>query len=137
MALKEIIRPEGMSPPFAPYSLGVKAGNLIFTHGVMALDEEGRVVGHGNIAVQAKQVIENLQRILNAGGADLEDVVMVQVFLTDFSNYEVMNQVYAQFFGNNPPARFTVGCSLCKPELLVEMAAIAAIGSEVVSNRES
>jgi reactive intermediate/imine deaminase len=128
MSIKEIISPQGMAAPFAPYSPAVKAGNMIFTHGVMPLDEEGNVVGVGNVSRQTEQVIDNLRTLLAVGGADLDSIVMMQVFLTDFRNYEAMNRAYARQFPHNPPARYTIGCQLCKPELLVEMAAIAVVG---------
>ena len=127
MLKREVVNPKGMAPPFAPYSLGIKAGNLIFTHGVMPLDASGKVVGVGNVALQTERVIKNLQTLIEEAGGNLGDIVMVQVFLTDFRNYDLMNQVYAKYFADEPPARYTVACGLCKPELLVEMAAIAFI----------
>jgi len=125
MSKRKVVTPRAMAAPFAPYSLGIKAGNLFFTHGVMPLDEAGKVVGVGNIEIQTERVINNLQILIEAAGGDLDNIVMMQVFLTDFRNYDLMNQVYSKYFRDEPPARYTIACGLCKPELLVEMAAIA------------
>jgi len=124
---KRII-PKGSPPPLAPYSPGMKAGNMVYTSGTLALNAEGKVVGVGDVAMQTEQVIRNIRDVLSAAGASLKDIVMVQIFLTDFDSYGAMNEVYAKYFSENSPARYCVKCELVKPEFLVEMAAVAVIG---------
>lgn len=124
----ERIIPKGSSPPLAPYSPGMKAGNTVYISGTLALNAKGELVGEGDVAAQTEQVIQNIRDVLEAAGAGLQDVVMMNVFLTDFNDYGAMNKVYAKYFGEKPPARYCVKCELVKPEFLVEIAAIAAVG---------
>ena len=125
----ERIIPKGSPPPLAPYSPGMKVGNAVYVAGTLALNVKGELVGKGDVAAQTEQVIQNIRDVLEAAGAGLQDIVMIDVFLADFNNYAVMNKVYAKYFGGNPPARYCVKCELVKPEFLVEMAAIAAVSS--------
>ena len=120
--------PKGSLPPVAPYSPGMKAGNTVYVAGTIALNTKGELVGEGDVAAQTEQVIQNIRDVLEAAGAGLQDIVMTNVFLTDFNNYGAMNKVYAKYFGEKPPARYCVKCELVKPEFLVEIAAIAAVG---------
>jgi len=124
----ERIIPKGSPPPLAPYSPGMKAGNTVYVAGTLALNTKGELVGEGDVAAQTEQVIQNIRDVLETVGASLQDVVMMNVFLTDFNNYGAMNKVYAKYFGEKPPARYCVKCELVKPEFLVEIAAIAAVG---------
>jgi aminoacrylate peracid reductase len=124
----EPIIPKGSPPPIAPYSPGMKAGNTVYVSGSVAMDADGKVVGVGDVAAQTEKTIQNIRDVLEAAGASLQDVVMVQIFLTDFDHYKPMNEVYAKYFGKNPPARFCVKSDLVLPELLIEIAAIAVIG---------
>lgn len=125
----ERIIPKGSPPPLAPYSPGMKVGNAVYVAGTVALNVKGELVGKGDVAAQTEQVIQNIRDVLETAGVGLQDIVMINVFLTDFNNYAVMNKVYAKYFSGNPPARYCVKCELVKPEFLVEMAAIAAVSS--------
>ena len=125
----ERIIPKGSPPPLAPYSPGMKVGNAVYVAGTVALNVKGELVGKGDVAAQTEQVIQNIRDVLETAGAGLQDIVMINIFLTDFNNYAVMNKVYAKYFSGNPPARYCVKCELVKPEFLVEMAAIAAVSS--------
>ena len=124
----ERIIPKGSPPPLAPYSPGTKVGNTVYVAGTVALSAQGELVGKGDIKAQTEQVVQNIRDVLEAAGAGLDDVVMTQVFLTDFGNYAAMNEVYGKYFGQNPPARYCVKCDLVRPAFLVEIAAIAVIG---------
>ena len=124
----ERIIPKGSPPPMAPYSPGIKADNTVYVAGTLALDAKGELVGKGDIKIQTEQVIQNIRGILEAAGASLDDVVMTNVFLTDFDNYAAMNEVYGKYFSQKPPARYCVKCDLVRPAFLVEIAAIAVIG---------
>lgn len=124
---RQPIIPKGSAPPLAPYSPGAKAGKLICTSGVLALDADGKLIGAGDVGAQTRYVLEAIKRILEAGGATLDDVVQNQIFLTDMKDYAAMNKVYAEFFPKNPPARYCVQAPLVKPEFLVEIASLAVI----------
>lgn len=126
MARQPVI-PKGSAPPLAPYSPGAKAGNILCTSGVLALDAEGKLIGAGDVGAQTRYVLESIRRILEAGGATLDDVVQNQIFLTDMKDYAAMNKVYGEFFPKGPPARYCVQAPLVKPEFLVEIASLAVI----------
>lgn len=123
----ERIFPKGAPPPIAPYSPGMKVGNTVYVSGTVSMDADGNVVGVGDITAQTEKTIQNIKDVLEAAGAGLEDVVMVKIFLTDFNHYKPMNEVYAKYFGKNPPARYCVQSELVLPELLIEIAAVAVI----------
>jgi aminoacrylate peracid reductase len=122
--------PKGAPPPLAPYSPGYKAGDTVYTCGVLALDPNGTLIGVGDVALQTRTVLNSIQNILKAAGATLQDVVMNQIYLKDLGDYAAMNKVYAEYFPKNPPARLCVGVALVKPEFLVEIAAIAVISKK-------
>ncbi len=124
---RQPIIPKGSAPPLAPYSPGAKAGNILCTSGVLALDAEGKLIGAGDVGTQTRYVLEAIRRILEAGGATLDDIVQNQIFLADMKDYAAMNKVYGEFFPKSPPARFCVQTPLVKPEFLVEIASLAVI----------
>lgn len=108
-----------------PYSQAVIAGDLVFTAGAIALDPEtGELVGD-DVTAQTGQVIRNLEGVLEEAGSSLYQVVKTTVFLTDMKNFAEMNAVYAEFFGENPPARSTVEVGPLARGALVEIEAIA------------
>jgi reactive intermediate/imine deaminase len=125
---KIALQPSSMSVPMAPYVPGTKRGSFVFTAGQVALDSEGKLVGQGDVGAQTQQALQNLKAVLAEGGATLDDVMKTTVFLADIKDFSGMNEVYAEFFGDSKPARSTVQAALARPELLVEIEAIALIG---------
>lgn len=110
-----------------PYSQGICAGHLVFTAGQIGLEPaSGRLV-EGGIEVQTRQVLNNLKAILEAAGASLTDVVKTTVFLVDMADFKAMNAVYAEFFGQQPPARSTVQVSGLPLGARVEIEAVAVM----------
>ena len=110
-----------------PYSQGICAGHLVFTAGQIGLEPaSGRLV-EGGIEVQTRQVLNNLKAILEAAGASLTDVVKTTVFLVDMADFKAMNAVYAEFFGQQPPARSTVQVSGLPLGARVEIEAVAVV----------
>lgn len=110
-----------------PYSQGVKVGNFLFVSGQVPLDPQTGNLVEGGIAKQVTQVIDNLESVLKAGGADLSKVVRVDIFLTDLSNdFPIVNEIYSsRFIGSVKPARQTVEVSKLPMEALVEMSCVA------------
>jgi 2-iminobutanoate/2-iminopropanoate deaminase len=93
-----------------PYAQGVLVGNTLYLAGQIALDpESGEMVGGGDIEAETRKVMENLGAVLDAAGFGFDQVVQSQVFLVDLDDFAAMNQVYAGYFGEIPPARATVG----------------------------
>ena len=113
-----------------PYSQAIRAGNLLFTSGQIALHPETQQVVPGGIAEQAEQVFANLKAILAAGGSSFEKVVKATVFLKNFDDFAAMNAVYAEHLaaaGALPPARTTVEVSRLPKDVLVEIDLVAVV----------
>ena len=119
------IVPKGSAPPLAPYSPGTKAGNAVYVSGTLALDSAGNVVGKGDVKAQTRHVLQTIKSVLEAAGGSLKDVTFNHIFLSDLSGYAAMNEVYREYFPENPPARYCIRADLVKPEFLVEIASIA------------
>ena len=123
----EAIIPEGSAPPLAPYSPGVKVGETVYVSGVLSMDGNGNIVGLKDIKKQTRQVIETIKSVVETAGGSLSDIAFNQIFLADLSDYADMNEVYAEYFPNNPPARYCIRADLVKPEFLVEISSTAHI----------
>ena len=110
-----------------PYSQGVVSGGLLFTAGQIALDPASGTIVEGDITVQTRRVLSNLEAILTAAGARWTDVVKTTVFLQDMGDFAKMNEVYAQMLGSARPARSTVQVSALPRGVLVEIEAVASV----------
>jgi 2-iminobutanoate/2-iminopropanoate deaminase len=123
-------RVEGLPEPFSHYTDVVRAGDLLFVSGCVALDAGGNLVGEGDVVAQTRQVFENIGLCLAAAGASFADVVKVTTFLTDIGDRARINPVRQEFFGDARPASTLVEVSaLVLPEFLVEVEAVAVIPS--------
>jgi 2-iminobutanoate/2-iminopropanoate deaminase len=111
-----------------PYSQGVIAAGLLFTAGQIALDPTTGTVVDGDVVVQTRRVLANLEAILFAAGAQWTDVVKTTVFLQDMADFARMNEVYSEVLGDARPARSTVQVSALPRGVLVEIEAVAAVG---------
>jgi 2-iminobutanoate/2-iminopropanoate deaminase len=127
MPKKKVIIPKGGAKPLAPYSPGVRVGEFVYTSGQVALDPSTGKLVEGGVAAQAKQALKNLQAVLEAAGACLEDVVKTTVFLTDMNDYGPVNEVYGEFFTSDPPARSAVAVAALPIGALVEIEAVAVV----------
>lgn len=116
-------QPDGVVKPKAPYSPVVADGDLVFTAGQVGFDEHGDLVP-GGIEAQTRRALENLAACLRAVGCQLADVLKVNAFLADLSDFKAYNAVYTEFFHEPYPARTTVGAAL-PGELRVEIEAVA------------
>lgn len=122
---REVVFTEKAPRPVGPYSQAIKVGGWIFVAGQVAIDPStGKVVG-GDIRVQTRRVLENVREILAAAGASLKDVVKVTVSLTRPEDFAAMNEVYREFFSENPPARATVVTRMVNDAFLIEIDVIA------------
>jgi reactive intermediate/imine deaminase len=125
MAMKrEVIRPAGAAPARVPISPAIKAGDMVYTSGMLGVDASGRLVA-GGIEAQTRQVLENLKAALEAAGSSLSRTVKATVFITDRRLFGGMNEVYRQYFPADPPARSTVECALMLEGALVEIELVA------------
>ncbi|MCA6121263.1 pyrimidine utilization protein C [Bradyrhizobium sp. WSM 1704] len=119
------INPVGSAAPLAPYSAGVRAGNAVYVSGVLPIAADGQTVGIGDVRTQTRHVLQRIEAVINAAGGTMADVAMNSIFLKDLNDYQAMNEVYAEFFPGDPPARFCIRADLVKSEFLVEIASVA------------
>jgi len=124
----EPINPPQFPDPIAPYSAGAKAGNTVYVSGVLALGEGGMVLHVGDAAAQTRHILDVIAITLEAAGATMADVAMNHIFLKNLNDYAAFNQVYAQYFPGDKPARYCIRADLVKPDCLVEIASVAHIG---------
>jgi reactive intermediate/imine deaminase len=112
-----------------PYCQAVVAGEWVYCSGQLALDpDRGEMVGEGDVEAETRQVLRNLDAILNEAGTSRGDVVKATVYLTDMNEFSKMNQVYAEFFeGLVPPARATVQVAALPKGAQVEIDFIARL----------
>jgi len=105
--MKERIQPAQGPAAVGPYSAGIRCGDLIFVSGQLYVTKDGKLLD-GSIEEQTDQVLRNVQSVLQAAGADLNDVVKATVYLTDMSHFLKFNSAYAKHFSEPCPARETV-----------------------------
>jgi 2-iminobutanoate/2-iminopropanoate deaminase len=125
---KSVIFTQNAPSPIGPYSQGNSAsGSFVFTAGQIALDPQtGQLVGN-DIKTQTRQVFNNLKAIFEQAGTSLSNVVKTSVFLKDMNDFAGMNEVYAEFFPSNYPARTTVEVARLPKDAKVEIEAIAVL----------
>lgn len=127
--VRDVVKVEGVAPPAGHYSHGVMAaGRLLFVAGQTAIDHNGNLVGGDDAAAQARQVLVNLQRVIEAAGGRMGDVARTTLYLTRLEDRGPVGEVRREFFPSPPPANtLLVVSSLAQPELLVEIDAIVPI----------
>ena len=125
--MKEIISTDKAPAAIGPYSQAVKVGNLIFTSGQIPIDPATNTLVTGGIEVQARRVMENVKAILSARGAGMDNIVKTVVFIKDMNDFAKVNEIYAEYFTGNYPARSCVEVARLPKDVLIEMEAIAEI----------
>ena len=127
MPKKEVIIPEGGAKPLAPYSPGIRVGPFVYTAGQVGLDPATGELVQGGVQAETRQALNNLRKILEAAGSDLAHVIKTTVFLNDINDYGPMNEVYGEFFTNDPPARSALEVGKLPIGAQVEIEAVAVI----------
>ncbi|MDR3176641.1 MAG: Rid family detoxifying hydrolase [Desulfovibrio sp.] len=122
--MKKEIRAENAPRPGGPYAQGIKAGGRIYVSGQRPARPSDNSIPP-DFPSQVRQCLDNVRAVLEAGGASLEDVVQVGVFLTDLDNFSAFNDIYSSYFKPPHPARTTVGCAL--RGIMVEINAVAEL----------
>jgi 2-iminobutanoate/2-iminopropanoate deaminase len=125
--MREIIATEKAPKAVGPYSQAIRFANLVFVSGQIPLDPKSGAIVGGDIEVQAKQVLENLQAIVEASGMGLENVLKCTCFLQNMEDFAKFNSVYATYFADVLPARETVEVSRLPKDVLVEISAICGV----------
>ena len=127
MTEKAVVRTEEAPAPFqgAPYSQAIRAGDLVFVSGQLALTPGSHEIVGDTIEEQTELVFRNLRAILEEAGSSLDRIVKTTVYLTDLGNFQGMNEVYRTHVGDSPPARATLEVSALPSGALVEIEAVA------------
>jgi len=122
---KNVISTKHAPAAIGPYSQATKAAGLIFVSGQIPIDPATGAVVEGGIEAQTERALKNIEAILHAAGAKIEDVVKTTVYLADLSDFAAMNEVYARFFSAGAPARATVQVARLPKDALIEIEAVA------------
>ena len=121
----EAIKMEGAPAAIGPYSQAIRIGGILFCSGQIALDPNTGEIVKGGIEAETRQVMENLGAVLEAAGMDYSNVVKATVYVSDLNDYAAMNQVYATYFKDTPPAREAVEVSKIAKDAKLEISFIA------------
>lgn len=125
--MRERVQTENAPAAIGPYSQAIKAGGFVFVSGQIPLDPQTGQFVSGGIAEQTVRVLKNLAAVLEASGSSLNQVVKTTVFLADMKEFTGMNEVYAEFFPDPPPARATVAAAGLPRDARVEIEAVALV----------
>ncbi|WP_258359184.1 RidA family protein [Moorella sulfitireducens (nom. illeg.)] len=127
MAFKNVIATEDAPAAIGPYSQAIKFGNIIFTSGQIPIDPVSGQVVEGGLAAQVARVMANLQAVLAAAGAGLDDVVKTTLYIKDMNDFSTINEIYGRYFTKEPPARSCVEVARLPKDVLVEIEAVAVV----------
>lgn len=125
--MKKIVKTDKAPAPVGPYNQAIITGNLVFTAGQIAIDPETGSIPEDNVEEQTRRVIKNLEAVLSEAGTSLANVIKTTVFLKNMDDFAAMNEVYAEFFPENSPARSAVEVSRLPKDVLVEIECVAAL----------
>ncbi len=125
--MKEIITTENAPGAIGPYSQAIKIENMVFCSGQIPIDPQTGEFVSEDTAEQTRQVLKNLSAVLEAAGTNLNNVVKTTVFLADMNDFAAMNDIYAEFFSENKPARATIQAARLPKDAQVEIECIAVI----------
>jgi 2-iminobutanoate/2-iminopropanoate deaminase len=123
--MRNIIATDHAPKAIGPYSQAIKAAGLLFTSGQVAIDPATQQVIAGDVSAQTDRVLKNLDAILKAAGTSMDKVLRCTVFLKNMGDFAAMNEVYARYFTQEPPARSTVEVARLPKDVLVEIDVIA------------
>jgi 2-iminobutanoate/2-iminopropanoate deaminase len=125
--LKEPVTTTQAPAALGPYSQAIRAGGFVYVSGQVPIDPETGEFVAGGIAEQTERVLKNVAAVLKAAGSSLDKVVKTTVFLADMNEFGAMNEVYAKFFTEAPPARATVQAARLPRDARVEIEAVALV----------
>ena len=123
--MKDVISTEKGPKAIGPYSQAIRANGLVFISGQVAFDPGTGQLVEGDVAQQTARVLENLKAIAEEAGSSLDKAVRATVFLKDMNDFTAMNEVYARYFPQHPPARATVEVARLPRDARVEIDLIA------------
>ena len=127
MAALVPVHPAGAAPAKGPYSPAMRAGQLLFVSGQIAVRPDGAPMADADLELQTRQCLANLRSVLEAGGATLADVAKVTVYMSEPDGWPTVNRVYAEAFGDHRPARAIVPVAAFPGGFKVEIDAVAVL----------
>ncbi len=122
---KRVIKTEQAPPAIGPYSQAIVGNGLVFAAGQIPLDPRTGQLVPGDVRVQTRRVLDNLKAVLEAAGSSMDKVVKTTVFLCTLNDFGAMNEIYGEYFRENPPARATVQVAKLPRDAAVEIEAVA------------
>ncbi|MGD1097471.1 MAG: RidA family protein [Bryobacteraceae bacterium] len=125
--MKKIISTDYAPRAIGPYSQAVVSNGFAFLSGQIAIDPATNQLIEGDVAAQTERVLENLKAVLTAAGSSLPQVLKTTVFLKDMGDFVKMNEVYARYFSEKPPARATVEAARLPRDVSVEIECVAVV----------
>ncbi|MFC1553899.1 Rid family detoxifying hydrolase [candidate division KSB1 bacterium] len=127
--MRKVIQTNSAPAPVGTYNQGIviDPGKLLFTAGQIAIDPKTNEVVAGNVETQTRLVLNNLKEVLLAAGTDMENMVKVTVFMTDLQHFATVNEVFTEFFPENPPARSAFQVSALPKGVDIEIEGVALI----------
>ncbi|MGR9099327.1 MAG: RidA family protein [Gammaproteobacteria bacterium] len=128
---KEIIDTVQAPQAIGTYSQAVKVGHTVYLSGQIPLDPETMTLVEGDIAAEIRRVLDNLTAVAKAAGGSLENIVKLNVYLTDLSNFPIVNEIMGKYFDEPYPARAAIGVSALPKDAGVEMDAIMVVEQQV------
>lgn len=121
----EAVRTDRAPKAIGPYEQALKVDGWVFTSGQIPLDPKSGTMVEGGIAAQTRQVLENLRAVLEAAGTSMSRVVKTTVYMTNLADFQNMNEVYAEYFPQDKPARSTIGVAALPRGAMIEIDVVA------------
>ena len=122
---REAVRTDRAPKAIGPYEQALKVDGWVFTSGQIPLDPKSGTMVEGGIGAQTRQVLDNLQAVLEAAGTSMGLVVKTTVYMTNLADFQKMNEVYAEYFPQDKPARSTVGVAALPRGAMIEIDVVA------------
>lgn len=123
--MKNVVKTDRAPQAIGPYSQAIEVNGMVYTSGVVPIDPATGNVVEGDIKVQATRVFDSMKALLEAAGSSCEDVVKTTVFIKNMDDFAALNEIYADYFTGDFPARSCVEVARLPKDVLIEMEAVA------------
>jgi 2-iminobutanoate/2-iminopropanoate deaminase len=131
--MRKIVRTQDAPKPRGVYSPAIVADGFVFVSGQASVNPKTNELELGDIKSETRRTLRNIEALLEAAGSSLKDIVRIGVFLADVKDFDAMNEVFREFFPEDPPARTTVGAQL--PKIKIEIDCIARVRESRMKRR--
>lgn len=121
---RSVVLPAGSAPPLAPYSPGIRSDNILYVSGMLPMDSAGNTVGIGDVRIQTRKVLDSIRLVVEEAKSSMDQISYNMIFLKSLTDYDGMNEVYREYFPQDPPARFCIRADLVRENFLVEISSI-------------